>query len=79
MKILLSAVALYLIAITAAVAGAPTTFEKAKVVAKQQVFYDQADSSTGELYCGCKWTWVGKSGGRVDAMSCGYDPVLAKR
>ena len=69
-----SAVALYFIAITAAaVAGAPTTFEKAKVVAKKQVFYDQADSSTGELYCGCKWTWVGKSGGRVDALSCGYE------
>jgi deoxyribonuclease-1 len=73
MKIFLSAVALYFIAITAAVAGAPTTFEKAKVVAKNQVFYDQADSSTGELYCGCKWTWVGKSGGRVDALSCGYE------
>jgi deoxyribonuclease-1 len=25
----------------------------------------------GELYCGCKWTWVGKSGGRIDAGSCG--------
>ncbi|MNP00618.1 Endonuclease-1 precursor [compost metagenome] len=25
----------------------------------------------GELYCGCKWTWVGKSGGRIDAQSCG--------
>jgi deoxyribonuclease-1 len=73
MKIHLSAVALYFIAITVAVAGAPTTFEKAKVVAKKQVFYDQADSSTGELYCGCKWTWVGKSGGRVDALSCGYE------
>jgi len=23
------------------------------------------------LYCGCKWTWVGKSGGRIDAASCG--------
>lgn len=26
----------------------------------------------GDLYCGCKWTWVGKSGGRIDAASCGY-------
>ncbi len=25
----------------------------------------------GDLYCGCKWTWVGKSGGRIDAGSCG--------
>ena len=54
MKSLLSAIALYLIAINAAVAGAPTTFEEAKVVSKRQVFYDQADGSTGELYCGCK-------------------------
>ena len=73
MKSFLSAVALYLIATNAAIAGAPSTFEEAKVVAKRQVFYDQADSSTGELYCGCKWNWVGKSGGRVDAMSCGYE------
>ena len=73
MKSFLSAVALYLIATNAAIAGAPSTFEEAKVVAKRQVFYDQADSSTGELYCGCKWHWVGKSGGRVDAMSCGYE------
>jgi deoxyribonuclease I len=21
--------------------------------------------------CGCKWTWAGKSGGRIDAESCG--------
>jgi deoxyribonuclease-1 len=73
MNSFLSTVALYLIAITAAVASAPTTFEKAKVVAKKQVFYDQANSSAGDLYCGCKWTWVGKSGGRVDALSCGYE------
>jgi deoxyribonuclease-1 len=73
MKSFLTAVALYLIATNPVLASAPTTFEEAKVIARRQVFYDQADSSTGELYCGCKWTWVGKSGGRVDAMSCGYE------
>jgi deoxyribonuclease-1 len=73
MKSFLTAVALYLIAPNVAFASAPTTFEEAKVVAKRQVFYDQAGGSAGELYCGCKWAWVGKSGGRVDAMSCGYE------
>ncbi len=34
--------------------------------------HDQASSALGDLYCGCKWTWVGKSGGRIDAASCGY-------
>lgn len=54
-------------------ARAPTTFEEAKVIAKRQVFFDQADGDQGELYCGCAWRWVGKSGGRVDADSCGYE------
>ncbi|WP_449433107.1 endonuclease [Pseudomonas putida] len=50
----------------------PSTFTEAKVVAKQKVYLDQANSAMGDLYCGCKWTWVGKSGGRIDAASCGY-------
>ena len=49
----------------------PATFSEAKVVAKQKVYFDQANSALGELYCGCKWSWVGKSGGRIDAGSCG--------
>lgn len=73
MKHFVTALALHLIVTNPAIASAPTNFDEAKVVAKRQVFYDQADSSTGELYCGCKWTWVGKSGGRVDATSCGYE------
>jgi deoxyribonuclease-1 len=28
----------------------------------------------GDLYCGCKWAWVGKSGGRIDPASCGLKP-----
>ena len=60
-------------ATTSALAGAPTSFAEAKVVAKREVFFDQADGPVGDLYCGCKWRWVGKSGGRVDAESCGYE------
>lgn len=37
-------------------------------------YLDQANSAMGELYCGCKWTLVAKSGGRIDAESCGYKP-----
>lgn len=71
MKKLLSVVALFLSVITPAFSNPPSTFSEAKVVAKQKIYLDQANSSMGELYCGCKWTWVGKSGGRIDAESCG--------
>lgn len=72
MKKLLSVVALTLSVITHAFSSPPSTFSEAKVIAKQKIYLDQANSSMGELYCGCKWTWVGKSGGRIDAESCGY-------
>ncbi|WP_153772782.1 endonuclease [Pseudomonas sp. MNR3A] len=71
MKKLLSAVALLLSVATPALANPPATFAEAKVVAKQKIYLDQASSAMGELYCGCKWTWVGKSGGRIDPASCG--------
>jgi deoxyribonuclease-1 len=54
-----------------ALAEPPATFTEAKVIAKQQVYMDQATSDLGELYCGCQWKWVGTSGGRIDAASCG--------
>jgi len=56
-------------------ADAPSNFAAAKVLAKQKIFFDQASSAEGELYCGCKWTWTwtGKSGGRIDPKSCGYE------
>ena len=73
MNQVLSAVALSFLLITSAFASVPTTFAEAKIVAKRQVFFDQADGDVGELYCGCNWKWVGKSGGRVDATSCGYE------
>lgn len=72
MKKLLCALTLAFSVIAPAFATPPTTFSEAKVVAKQKIYLDQANSALGELYCGCKWTWVGKSGGRIDPESCGY-------
>ncbi len=72
MKKLLYVLTLALTAVSPALANPPATFTEAKVVAKQRIYLDQADSAMGDLYCGCKWTWVGKSGGRVDLKSCGY-------
>lgn len=54
--------------------AAPQSFSEAKVQARQQVYYDRNQSEQGTLYCGCKWRWTGKSGGRVDLASCGYTP-----
>jgi len=56
-----------------ALASAPSTFTAAKAVAKDKVFFDQASAGLGDLYCGCAWEWVGKSGGRINSASCGYE------
>lgn len=71
MKRILFAVALCLPTALPALANPPATFSEAKVVARQKVYLDQSTSALGELYCGCKWTWVGASGGRIDPQSCG--------
>lgn len=73
MNRLLSFFAFSVFLVTTAFASSPASFNEAKVVAKRQVFFDQADGEVGDLYCGCNWAWVGKSGGRVDAQSCGYE------
>lgn len=53
--------------------SAPANFEQAKVEIKKHVFFDQNKSgANGTIYCGCDWNWVGRSGGRVDHKSCGY-------
>lgn len=65
--------ALTLLLCITCLADAPATFTAAKVAAKQKIFFDQAQSVDGELYCGCKWQWTGKSGGRIDSASCGYE------
>lgn len=71
MRLLLS-LFLATLLITSAHATAPDTFVDAKVIAKQKVYFDQNTSAQGDLYCGCRWEWVGKSGGRIDAPSCGF-------
>jgi len=51
--------------------AAPQSFEKAKIELRQKVYHDRNDD--GDLYCGCDWQWMGRSGGRVDLASCGYE------
>lgn len=50
--------------------SAPTNFSDSKVELRRYVYHDQ--NSKGTLYCGCKWSWAGASGGRVNLNSCGY-------
>src|SRR5690606_1429689 len=51
----------------------PPTFEAAKKLAREQVYYDlNQGAEPGTLYCGCDWQWLGRSGGRVARESCGY-------
>jgi deoxyribonuclease-1 len=63
--------------------GAPASFERAKVEARQHIYHDRNHAELGTLYCGCRWEWVGRSGGRVDMASCGYairaQPTRAER
>ncbi|MEW4396960.1 endonuclease [Pseudomonas paraeruginosa] len=56
-----------------ALASGPTTFDQAKIELREKVYFDRNNSDVGELYCGCHWNWVGRSGGRVDLGSCGYE------
>ncbi|SDT96119.1 endonuclease [Geopseudomonas guangdongensis] len=51
--------------------AAPQSFEKAKIELRRTVYFDRNDD--GELYCGCDWRWMGRSGGRVDLAACGYE------
>jgi len=46
------------------------SFSQSKKLLRNNVYYDRNDD--GDLYCGCEWRWVGASGGRTDADSCGY-------
>lgn len=54
-------------------AAPPASFEQAKEVSRRYVYHDQNQGSDGTLYCGCDWSWVGRSGGRIDLASCGYE------
>ncbi|MGV6475546.1 endonuclease [Azotobacter vinelandii] len=54
-------------------ADAPESFEKAKIALREKVYFDRQTSDVGDMYCGCRWTWMGRSGGRIDLKSCGYE------
>lgn len=49
------------------------SFGEAKKALRAHVYHDRNASSFGDLYCGCQWRWVGATGGRVEAASCGYE------
>lgn len=54
-------------------AGAePRDFSQAKRLLKEHVYYDQNAGQGGTFYCGCDWSWQGRSGGRIDTNSCGF-------
>lgn len=67
-----------LLALTALVASpavclsAPDDFSQAKRLLREHVYFDQNQSAAGDFYCGCKWEWVGKSGGKMDSAGCGF-------
>ena len=60
-------------AAAAAAADYPSSFRKAKEIAREQIYFDQNRGGSGSVYCGCDWRWKGESGGRVDWSSCGYE------
>lgn len=69
----IAAVFLFCLLLTPLVIAAPLSFEHAKIELRQKVYFDRNTGQGGDLYCGCDWQWVGRSGGRVDHASCGYE------
>jgi deoxyribonuclease-1 len=74
-KIALAAIPLALF-LTAGLQAAPDNFSEAKRLLRTHVYNDQNNSDLGTLYCGCKWTWVGKSGGQIEQGSCNVNPSV---
>lgn len=72
MKPLLIAVLALFAAFTSTVQAAPENFSQAKRLLRQHVYNDQNAGADGTFYCGCDWSWVGKSGGQINLNSCGY-------
>ncbi len=70
MRRLLITTAVALVAVP--VGAAPDNFSEAKRLLRQHVYQDQNLSQAGDFYCGCKWQWVGKSGGKMDLAGCGF-------
>ncbi|OIQ26408.1 MAG: deoxyribonuclease I [Vibrio sp. MedPE-SWchi] len=56
--------------ISTATVASPSSFSQAKVLAKEQVYFDRTQHGT--FYCGCEFAFKGRSGGVVDHDSCGY-------
>lgn len=51
----------------------PVNFGQAKIVLKERIYFDQnTNGALGTIYCGCDWSWVGRSGGRIKPEACGY-------
>ena len=70
-KLVLALLASFVLA--PALSAAPLTFHQAKIELRDHVYYDRNEGSDlGTLYCGCDWRWVGRSAGRIDPSSCGY-------
>jgi deoxyribonuclease-1 len=55
-------------------AGTASSWSAAKQLARDQVYSDRAVS----FYCGCDYQSAGKSGGKIDKTSCGYESGAAK-
>lgn len=72
MKLAVFPVIALLLSASLAAFAAPENFSQAKRLLRQHVYHDQNQSAAGDFYCGCKWQWVGKSGGRMDQASCGF-------
>lgn len=71
---LLIATVLTLFMLAAPSFAAPTSFSQSKALMKQQVYLDQnIGGALGTIYCGCDWEWTGRSGGRINFESCGYE------
>ncbi|MEY1662294.1 endonuclease [Isoalcanivorax beigongshangi] len=64
-----------------AATAAPLDFNQAKLEARRYVYFDR--NTVGDEYCGCKWEWAGRNGGRFDLDQCGYQvrtqPTRAER
>lgn len=70
-KTLLVLAGLFILFFNGVVFSSPSSFDQAKVLSKESVYFDR--NLIGTFYCGCEWEWVGRSGGRIDFDSCGYE------
>lgn len=58
------------VTLSASLEAAPGSLDQAKEDLRRYIYHDR--DTQGEFYCGCKFDWVGDTGGRVDLSSCGY-------